>query len=272
MPTRITKRTTLVQSPKVNPQVRQAIADLSRNQQPSQVNASTSQNIVLAANDPNVSEMKLSANTTYYLGHQDKAAGLFTPTREEANTYILSNSVRLVGDKETIISRSPTTTGQNGFLWIAPNPYRTSSRQEIVLENITFNCPVLIQDAENVTIKNCIFAQDFEAALYMLKIVTSGEIKIERNEFRMTPLASPMTAIVLDSTTGFVFVDGCYSSAIAPIGEGVFLYYCTKPVIFTGCCFQNLTDPDAFIGYRFTTQDKEFVNCTNDSNAGVIIT
>jgi hypothetical protein len=273
MATRIRKRTTIVTSPAVAPVVRQAIADLSRNQNASLVNVRVGYNFVLAANDLNANEISLDSQSTYYLPYQNTPISPSQSQTSDYNNQVLWNSVIIRGGKDTIVCRSKTTDAANGCLWIGatmnPHPTRYSGGIKILIENITFEVPVQVSGAGFVTFRNCCFKQ--VASPFALCISRADSVVVDGCVFE-SRYGVGFTAIWLDRPGHHNVIKNSYTNIYHPFETGVKSENGIGGLQITGCDFSN-PDPLAnCVAYDFRNQDMKYVTCSASSNAGVIVT
>ena len=284
MPTRIRRRSALVTDTKVPVQVRQAIADVSRFQKSGEVTIPNSMNPILAANDPNVEVLRLDDNTTYTLGYQSFGNPLAAGgpvTREDLHNHCVWNRVTIRGGRGTEISRSNTNSGADGWFFAAgifalggtlPEGFGS---HDLVLENITFNCPVAIGSGfGGITIRNCRFTQDY-AEVSLLMDDCAGFV-VDGCEFEGTHsgTAATITGIRLTGIADGI-VSNCRSVGIHPVDVGIDCDITTGAVSITGCNFSNYQYPTAgweCIGYDLTDSGTDHVSCSVYSNRGMVIT
>lgn len=270
MATRITKRTTLVQSPKVNPQVRQAIADLSRVQTSGTVRLSTGQNVVLAMNDPNVHEVQLDADTTYYLGHQTFSYPTIPSTIEDTNNHSVWNNVRVVGQRGTKIVRSNADSGAIGTLWIKDKPsylYNSNSRYRVEFENITFEVPVVLYSSSKILFKNCVFTQTYQA--YTL-VNWFGDLTLENCHFPSDGSTPTSVTELIHNETGPVVIKNCTADVRPDVCKGIYFAGVQLGCDISGCDFWPEIASGTNIGFDLRNQSVEHMMISG--NNGIMVT
>jgi hypothetical protein len=283
MATRIRKRTTIVASPKIDPVVRQAISDLSRNTEDNDILADPGKNIILQANDPNVKTMRLQGNTSYFCGYQGYTIGGRPSTLEAQNNHVLWNSIRIIGAKGASINRSLSETSGNGVFEIGYLENRRpgiTGNSFVLIEDVSFYVPVLVR-ANYVTFRNCFFNGGssftsltlnccngvmvdgcvFGNTVRAVLVGGSGFPWVEPGEILGPFYYSPNTFLNCSRTT-FDYGPNVGIEAISSMNLTVI-----------GCNFEETPGfVIPHIGYDFRAQDMKYVNFPMGANKGVIVT
>lgn len=284
MPTRIRRRSAIVTNTGVAPEVRQAIADVAKFQNAAEVYINNDINPILAANDPNVEVLRLRDNTTYSLGYQsfaDPLSGGSPSTREDIHNHAIWNHLVIRGGKGTVITRSKTNTGGDGWFIVASlyalggATLPSFGGRNLVVEDVTFDCPVAILASDNVTFRRCNFRQEYAAV--SLLIDDSYGFVIDDCEFTGShDVRASITGIQITGTTGASgAILGCRSVGVHPVDVGVDCDVTTGSVILAGNDFSNYRYPTSgweCVGYDFTDSGVAVATGVNFANRGVVIT